>query len=163
MLPRRQSRFPRIRSQSGENDTEDQGGWHPFSIPAESIPGCMFSANFVSPCQICEELSCGRAEFPTVLGQNGQNDDPHFQYQPRVSHDACLVQIWWFQLKSVMRYRATTVTFTDKQTYGGTVGQTDRRRQRQYPFGMNTRSKFAKPAAGGSSESSDCDVLMELL
>ena len=26
----------------------------------------------------------------------------HFQYQPGVSHDACLVQIWWFQLKFVM-------------------------------------------------------------
>ena len=23
-------------------------------------------------------------------------NDPYFQYQPRVSHDACLVQIWWF-------------------------------------------------------------------
>ena len=24
-------------------------------------------------------------------------NDLHFQYQPRISHDACLVQIWWFQ------------------------------------------------------------------
>ena len=23
-------------------------------------------------------------------------NDLHFQYQPRVSQDACLVQIWWF-------------------------------------------------------------------
>ena len=29
-------------------------------------------------------------------------NDPYFQYQPRVSHDACLVQIWWFKLKSVI-------------------------------------------------------------
>ena len=37
----------------------------------------------------------------------------HFQYQPRVSQDACLVQIWWFQLKSVTSYRADKVKFTD--------------------------------------------------
>ena len=23
-------------------------------------------------------------------------NDLHFQYQPRVSQEACLVQIWWF-------------------------------------------------------------------
>ena len=45
--------------------------------------------------------------------------DLYFQRQPRVSHDACLVQIWWFQLKSVTSYRADKVTFTD--------GRTDRR------------------------------------
>ena len=26
----------------------------------------------------------------------GKVNDLHFQYQLRVSHDACLVQIWWF-------------------------------------------------------------------
>ena len=55
-------------------------------------------------------------------------NDPYFQYQPRVSHDACLVQIWWFQLKSVTSYRADKVKFTDRRT--------DRRMQRQYPFGL---------------------------
>ena len=59
-------------------------------------------------------------------------NDPYFQYQPRVSHDACLVQIWWFQLKSVTSYRADKVNFTDRWT----DGQTDRHRQRQYPFGL---------------------------
>ena len=53
-------------------------------------------------------------------------NDLHFQYQPRVSQGACLVQIWWFQLKYVMSYRADKVKFTDRRT--------DRRRQRQYPF-----------------------------
>ena len=48
-------------------------------------------------------------------------NDPYFQYQLRVSHDACLVQIWWFQLKSVMSYRADKVKFTD--------GRTDRQTQ----------------------------------
>ena len=50
-------------------------------------------------------------------------NDPYFQYQPRVSHDACLVQIWWFQLKSVTIYRADKVKFTD----GWTDRLTDRR------------------------------------
>ena len=55
---------------------------------------------------------------------------PYFQYQPRISYDACLVQIWWIHLKSVTSYRADKVKFTDRQA----DGQTDRRRQRQYPF-----------------------------
>ena len=42
------------------------------------------------------------AKMTLKVKVNGQ----YFQYQPRVSHDACLVQIWWFQLKSVMSYRA---------------------------------------------------------
>ena len=48
-----------------------------------------------------------------------------------VFHDACLVQIWLFQLKSVTGYRADKVKFTD--------GRTHRRRQRQYPFGLKVQ------------------------
>ena len=59
-------------------------------------------------------------------------NDLHFQYQLRVSNDARLVQIWWCQLKSVTSYRVDKVKFTD----GRTDGETDRRRQRQYPFGL---------------------------
>ena len=33
-------------------------------------------------------------------------NDLHFQYQPRVSHDECLVQMWWFEPKYVTSYRA---------------------------------------------------------
>ena len=51
-------------------------------------------------------------------------NDLHFQYQPRVSHDACLVQIWWFQLKFVTSYRADKVKFTYRQTDAPTDGQT---------------------------------------
>ena len=54
---------------------------------------------------------------------------PYFQYQPRVSYDACLVQIWGFQLKSVTSYRAEKVKFTDRQTDGRTDRQTDRQTQ----------------------------------
>ena len=54
----------------------------------------------------------------------------NFQYQLRVSQDVSLVQIWWFQLKSVTSYRADKVKFTDRQTDGQC-------RQRQYPWGKN--------------------------
>ena len=43
----RQTKFPRIPSQNGQNDLEGQGQWPPFSISTESIPGCMFGANMV--------------------------------------------------------------------------------------------------------------------
>ena len=116
------------------NDLEGQGQWPPFSIPTESIPGCMFGVNLVILAQIYDELSRGQAKIPRILSQNGQNDledqidDLYFQYHPWVSHDACLVLIWWFQLKSVKSYRADKVKFTDRQT--------DRRRQRQFPFSL---------------------------
>ena len=43
-------------------------------------------------------------------------NNSYFQYQPRVSHDAYLVQIWWFQLKSGISYRVDKVKFTDRRT-----------------------------------------------
>ena len=54
-------------------------------------------------------------------------NDPHFQCQLRVSHDACLVHIWWFQLQSVMCYRADMVKFTDRHPDGRTDGREDGR------------------------------------
>ena len=59
-------------------------------------------------------------------------NDPYFKYQLRVSHDASLVQTWWFQLKSVTSYCADKVKFTD----GRTEEQMDRQRQWQYPFSL---------------------------
>ena len=52
-------------------------------------------------------------------------NDPFVPYQPTVSHDACLVHIWWFQLKYVTSYRADKVKFTDGQTDGRTDGQAE--------------------------------------
>ena len=49
----------------------------------------------------------------------------HFQYQLKVSQDACLEQIWWYHLKPVTSYWADKV-----------YGRTDGRRQRHYPFGL---------------------------
>ena len=38
------------------------------------IPRCIIGANLVILAQIYDELSCGQAEFPRILSQNGQND-----------------------------------------------------------------------------------------
>ena len=51
--------------------------------------------------------------------------DLHFWYQLRVSHDTCLVQIWWFQLKFVVSYRADKVKFMDGWKDGGTDAGND--------------------------------------
>ena len=40
-------------------------------------------------------------------------NDLNFQYQPGVSHDACLVLFCWTQLKIVMSYHADKVKFMD--------------------------------------------------
>ena len=48
--------------------------------------------------------------FLGIQCQNGQMtlkvmvNDPHFQYQLRVSQDAFSVKIWWFLLKSIIIY-----------------------------------------------------------
>ena len=42
-------------------------------------------------------------------------NDPHFQYQPRESQDAYLLQICWFRVKSIMSYCADNfLEFWDK-------------------------------------------------
>ena len=72
----------------------------PLSIPAERILGCMFGANVVILAQICDELSRRQPEFPRVkmakITLKVKVNDLHFQYQPRVSQDVYLVQIWLF-------------------------------------------------------------------
>ena len=40
-------------------------------------------------------------------------DDPHFQYQPGVFQDACLVQIWWRHPKSVKSYRTEKLNYLE--------------------------------------------------
>ena len=62
----------------------------------------MFGTHLVIVAQIYDELSHGQTELPRILSQNSQSDlegqgqwPPLFQYQSRVSQDACLVQIWW--------------------------------------------------------------------
>ena len=57
-LSRGQTEFPKIVSQNGQNDLEGQDRWLPFSIPTQSITGCMLSANLRILAQICDNLSC---------------------------------------------------------------------------------------------------------
>ena len=106
-----QAKFPRILSQNGQTDLENQSQWPLYSIPVESIPRCMVGANLVIPAQICDELSCEQAR---VYGQtDGRTDRP-----------------------------------------------TGRRRQRQYPFGLNdqvvkTDRHFAGPTTVSNAVTSN--------
>ena len=81
-------------------------------------------ANLVTLIQIHYKLLCGQSELSGILSKNTKMSlkvkvsDPHFQYQQlRLSLDACLMQIWWIQLKSVTSYHADKVKFT--QVYAG--------------------------------------------
>ena len=66
----RQSIFP-ILSRNGQIDIESQGQWPLLSIPAESITGCMFGANWVILAPIYDELSREQAKFPRILSDSG--------------------------------------------------------------------------------------------
>ena len=59
----RQAKFPRILCR---NDHDSQDQWPSFSIPAESIPGCILGATLVILAQIYEKLSHGQAGFPSI-------------------------------------------------------------------------------------------------
>ena len=65
-LSGRQAKFPRILCQNGQNVHDGQDQWPSFSIPAESIPGCILGANLVILAQIYEKLSHGQAGFPSI-------------------------------------------------------------------------------------------------
>ena len=54
--------------------------------------------------------------------------DLYFHNQRKLSHDACLVQIWWVQLRSVRNYRVDRVNITDGQTDRRTRARTDGRK-----------------------------------
>ena len=74
-------------------------------------------------------------------------NDLHFQYHPRLSQDACLVQIWWIHLKLVTSYRADKVKFTDRRTDGRTDGQTQATTiplRPERPRGKNQIRKFTR-------------------
>ena len=74
----------------------------------------MFGANLVIPAQIFYKLLYRRIKFPRIPTQDGLNvkvNESHFRYQPGVSQDPCLVQIWWLQLKFMTRYLADKPKF----------------------------------------------------
>ena len=125
-LSRRQTKFPRVLSQNGKNNLEGQGQLPPFSLPTESIPGCMSGANLVILAQF---VMIYRADKPNFLEfwvkmakmtLKVKVNEPYCVYQLRVSHDACLVLIWWFKIKSVTNCHAGKAKFTDRRTDGQT-------------------------------------------
>ena len=117
----------------------------PIFNTAERILVCIFRANLLILTQIRYKLSRGQAAFPRIMSKNGQMtlkikaNDPHVSYQLWVSQHACLVQIWWLQLKSVTSYCAENFKFTERWTNRRTGGQTAGRRQWQYPFGLKSQ------------------------
>ena len=62
-----------LESKWWQNDLEGQSQWPLFSIPAEKIPRCIFSANLVILAQIHYKLSSTQTKFPRISCQNGQN------------------------------------------------------------------------------------------
>ena len=123
----RQAKFSTILSLNGQNDLEDQKVNDP--ILNTSIPGCIFSPKLVIPVQICDESSCRQnripynyeSQWPKWSFLKVKVNDLYFQYQLRVSNDACLAPIWWSQLKSVTSYRADKVKFTEGRTDAGAM------------------------------------------
>ena len=78
-LSHRRAIFPTILSQNSQNDLEGLCQWPIFSIPAKSIPGCMFGANVVILAQICDELSCRQRKVyrrMDRLTETGNNNTP---------------------------------------------------------------------------------------
>ena len=129
-----QAEILRILSQNGQNDIEGQGQWPPFSKPAESIPERIFCANLVTLAQIYYELSCGKAEFPRILGQNDQGQCQWTSFSiPAESIPRCM-----FGANLVIPAQiCDELSCGQGKVYGRMDGQTDdRRRQRQYPFGL---------------------------
>ena len=112
----------------------------PFSIPAWKIPRSIFGANLVILDEICDVLLRRQTKFPGILSQmtkwycRSRPVTSIFNYS-RESQYARLVQIWWFQLKSVTSYRVDKVMFaggrTDIHTHGQTDRQTERKKERQ--------------------------------
>ena len=69
-----QAEFPRIVSQNGQNDHQCQGQRPPFSIPAESIPGCLKCRLKRYLMAIKIPMLWRQTEIPRIMCQNGQND-----------------------------------------------------------------------------------------
>ena len=129
-----QVKYPRIPSQNGRNYLGDQGQWPSFSVLNKTIQWHLFGVKLVISTQICDELSCGQDKFP-YNSESKWPKWPFFHYQLRVFHEACLVPIWWFQLKSVTSYHAEKVKFMDGQADGRTGGRVDAGNYNT-PFGL---------------------------
>ena len=132
-----QVKFPKLLSQNGQYDLEDQVPWPSFSIPDKSIPRCMFGANLVIPAQICDELLHGQGEFPRILNESGQNDLEGQGQWPQFSIPAESIPGCMFGANLVIPAQiCDKLSCGQGKVHGRTDGRTDRWRQRQYPFGL---------------------------
>ena len=132
-----QAQLPIILRQNGQNDLEGLGQWPPPSISAESIHGCMFGANLLIVAQTQYQLFCGIAKFHKILSGNGQNDLKGQGRWPPFSIPTESIPGCMFSANLVIP--AQVCDGQGKvygQTEGRADGQADRRRQRQYPFGL---------------------------
>ena len=133
----RKTKFLRILSQKSQNDLKGQSQWPLFSIPAKSIPECMFGANLVILAQIYDELLCGQAGFPRILSQNGQNDLEGQGQWPLFAIPAKSISWYMFGANLVIPAQiCDELSCRQGKVYRQTDRPTDRRRQRQYPFGL---------------------------
>ena len=101
------------------NYLESQGQWPPFPIP-DGFARCIFGTQLVIVTQIHHTLLHRQANFPIILeNKNAQMTSKVqlkktlFLYQSRVSPDAYLVQIRWFQPKSMTSYRTVKPNFLE--------------------------------------------------
>ena len=87
--------------------------------------------------KIYDKLSCGQAKFPRILSQNGQNDLEGQGQWPLFSIPTESIPWCMFGANLVIPTQiCDELSCGQGKVYGRTVGQTDRRRQRQYPFGL---------------------------
>ena len=118
-LLRGQAEFPRILTQNGQNDLEGYGQWPPFSIPAESIPECMFGANLVIPAQTCDELSCRQGKDRRTDGQTQATTISLWPERPWGNKNYNCILLNLCEEKPLMTVRITT----HKASIVGTIKQ----------------------------------------
>ena len=70
------AKFPRILSQNSQKDFEGPGQRPLLSIPAESIPQCMYGANFMIPADICDQFLCGQGKIYIQMDRRRQRQYP---------------------------------------------------------------------------------------
>ena len=127
---------------------------------------CMFGANLVILAHNCDKLLCRQAIFPRILIQNGQNHaaSASTALVTRMGQNDLEGQGQWppFSIPTESipwcKFGANLVipaqicdelSCGQSNVYGRTDGQTGRRRQRQYPFGLKGREVKTVLTTGG--------------
>ena len=108
----------------------------------KSILGCMFGANLVIPAQIRGESlrAQNQAQFPRILSQNCQNDLEGQGQWPLFSIPAESIPRSMFGAYLVILVQiCDDLSCGQGKVHAQTDRRTDRRRQRQYPFGLKSQ------------------------